>query len=802
MRRLPACVAVAGVARTQTKDSRDSHESVAVNTPARRRPAIAPLVFFIAVFSFAACAEEQVTVEEFGTLNQIDSNAPPGQVEMQGTLITATNGFYVRYGDTMLIADNGTYDRSSRETTADGHVRIEMGDQIWVGEHINYNFRTHQMRSEEFRTGKPPVFAAGQALEGNTTNQTYSARHVFVTTDDVSDPATRVRASRIRIVPGKYVEMWNAVLYVDGVPAFYFPYYKRNLGERANNFNFVPGYRSAYGPYLLNTYTWYWGDDLDGQIHLDYRERRGVGAGPDVNLKLGRWGDFALKYYYTHDDDSGSSISTNVFNNLAPIPENRQRIYFAWQATPYTNFNLKALVNYQTDPLLLHDFFEGDYTGNPQPNTFVEANKYWENWSLDAESTPRLNNFFDQVERLPDVKLTGFRQQVFDTPFYYESESSAGYYRQIFAAANEALFTNLNGTLPDYSAARADTYQQVLLPWKFFNWLNVTPRAGGRLTYYGTEGGPGGTNNETFRKVFNTGVETSFKASRLWTGATNSLLEIDGLRHVIEPSVNYVFVPDPSTPPARLPQFDSELPSLEILPIQFPDYNNIDSIDSQNVIRFGLRNTLQTKRDLPSLGSSGAAGGQLDNLLDWNLMLDWRLKPDASTNALNLGAPGPQKTFDDLYSALTFRPRTWLTLESQLRYDINDGHLNLAFHQLTFTPNDRWSWGLGHWYLRSGFLGNGTGGDNFITSTYYYRLNDNWGLRMEHDFDAEAGRLQQQFYSLYRDFRSWTGALTFRVIDNGTGPEDFTVAFSFSLKAKPRLPLGGDTVSPYHLVGE
>ena len=450
---------------------------------------------------------------------------------------------------------------------------------------------------------------------------------------------------------------------------------------------------------------------------------------------------------------------------------------------------MKALVNYQSDPLMLHDFFEGDYTENPQPNTFVEANKYWENWSLDGETTPRVNNFFDQVERLPDVKLTGFRQQVFDTPVYYDSESSAGYYRQVFAAANEALYTNANGSLPDYSAARADTYHQLLLPWKFFNWLNVTPRVGGRFTYYSAETGPGGTNSATWRNVFNTGVETSFKASRLWAGATNSLFDIDGLRHIIEPSANYVFVPEPSTPPSQLPQFDSALPSLLLLPVQFPDYNNIDSVDSENVIRFGLRNTLQTKRD-----------GQLDNLLDWNVMLDWRLTP--GQNPTNLDEPfSQQATFSDLYSHLTFKPRSWIVLDSQLRYAINGGELNLAFHQLTFTPNERWSWGLGHWYLRSGFDGF-TESDNFITSTFFYRLNDNWGLRLEHDFNAADGRLQQQFYSLYRDLRSWTGALTFRVVDNGTGPEDFTIAFSFSLKAKPKLPLGGDAVSPYHLVGE
>ncbi|MGA3164094.1 MAG: LPS assembly protein LptD [Verrucomicrobiota bacterium] len=705
----------------------------------RSLPAIASLAFLIAVFPFVARAQEQ-PAWEIQALNQIVPGAPEGSVEYDAATGTA------------------------RGTNV----------QIWVGEHIRYNFKTHQMQSEQFRMGKPPVFAAGNELQGDISNKTYTARHVLVTTDDISKPAIRVRASRVKIVPGKYVEMWNAVVIMDGVPVFYFPYYHRNLGEHANNLNFMVGDSSAYGPFLLNTYDWYLNDVLDGRIHLDYRERRGMGVGPDLNLHLGRWGDATLKYYYLHDQEPNQS--TNNLPFFGTIPKNRQRLYFAYQATPFTNLNVKALVNYQSDPLVLHDFFEGDYTGNPQPNTFIEVNKYWENWSLDAETTPRINGFFDQVERLPDVKLTGFRQQIFNTPVYYESESSAGYYRKFFANTNSPL----NNTNLDYSGARADTFHQVLLPETFFGWLNVTPRAGGRFTYYSEENGPGGTNGEAYREVFNTGAEVSFKASHLWTGATNSILDVDGLRHVIEPSVNYVFVPHPSTPPSRLPQFDSELPSLQLLPIQFPDYNDIDSIDSQNVIRFGLRNTLQTKRD-----------GQLDNLLDWNVMLDWRLDPKAG-----------QQTFNDLCSDFAFRPRTWITLESQLRYDINSSDLNLAFHQLTFTPNEKWSWGIGHWYLRGGFLGNDVGGANFVSSTMFFRLNDNWGLRATHSFSAQNGRLQEQFYTIYRDLRSWTGALTFRVTDNGNGSKDFTVAFTFSLKAHPHYHPGDDTVDPYHLVGE
>ncbi|HSY74096.1 MAG TPA: hypothetical protein VK810_01390, partial [Dongiaceae bacterium] len=259
--------------------------------------------------------------------------------------------------------------------------------------------------------------------------------------------------------------------------------------------------------------------------------------------------------------------------------------------------------------------------------------------------------------------------------------------------------------------------------------------------------------------------------------------QINGLRHIVEPSINYVFIPHPSTAPSQLPQFDSQLPALMILPIDFPDYNDVDSITSQNTIRFGLRNTLQTMRD-----------GQLDNLLDWNLMLDWNLAN--GTNAVFLQ---PQKKLDDLYSDLAFRPRTWITFDSQTRYSIENGNFNLAFNQITFTPNEKWSWGIGHLFLKNGFV---DGGDSIITSTAFYRINENWGLRATHDFNAETGRLQEQFYTIYRDMRSWTGALTFRVANNVGQSADLTVAFVISLKANPRFGVGGDAVSPYHLLGQ
>ena len=138
------------------------------------------------------------------------------------------------------------------------------------------------------------------------------------------------------------------------------------------------------------------------------------------------------------------------------------------------------------------------------------------------------------------------------------------------------------------------------------------------------------------------------------------------------------------------------------------------------------------------------------------------------------------------------------------RYDIDAHQWRMAFHTLTLQPNNVWHWTLGHWYLRDDFRPVPTAlgqGNNLIMSSIFYRLNENWGARATHHFEARDGRMEEQDYTLYRDMRSWTAALTFRFRDNRVGADDFTVAFTFSLKAMPRVGVGGDSARPYWLLG-
>lgn len=674
-------------------------------------------------------------------------------------------GVEVSYEGATLTARRVQINRLTGEIAAEGNVRLQQGRQLWTGDSLRYNFLTRDVAAGNFRAGMAPFFIAGEGLDSAKTNAVQSATNATITTDDLYTPGYRVRAKSIRIVPGEYIEAKGATLYLGKVPVMYFPTYRNSLRYHRNYWVVTPGYRSLYGPYLLNAYHWNVTTNLEAVLNFDYRVKRGVGGGPDLNYDLGRAGTGRIKSYYTWDDDPpekpfGSEIDAD-----------RYRINFAHSTFVSSNLTAKAAVRWQSDATVIRDFFETEYREDVQPKSFLEVNQVWPNFSLNVLAVGQVNDFYQTIERLPDVKLTAARQQLGVSPFYYESDSSVAYLRY---RSNDFADTN-------YAALRADTYHQLLLPQTFFGWLNVTPRVGGRFTYYGAYDEWNDPRDEDSRErwALNTGAEVSTKVSRVWQGAQNRLFDVKGLRHIAEPSVNYVFMPSPSVAPRDLPQFDYEWQTFELLPVDFPDYDAVDSVDANNVFRLGLRNKLQTKR-----------GEAIENVVNWLAVVDWRADPRAD-----------QGTFSDLYSDLDFKPRSWLTLNSEIRYDVNQNEWNMANHTVTIQPNHVWHWKVGHRYLREQPGYGPASGNDLYLSSLFIRLNENWAVRLTHHFEARDSTMEEQYYTIYRDFRSWTGALTLRLRDNRDLGDDWTIGFSFNLKAYPRYKLGEDRDKPSLLLG-
>ncbi len=687
--------------------------------------------------------------------------------DLQTGTYSATNGVQVRFRDAILTARTIQLDEATGDTMAEGGVTLERAGQTWTGARLRYNLRSGAMAAEEYKLGVQPIFVAGEraiSLEPVGTNRVFGLSNSYLTSDDLAEPFFRIRARSLTIREDRRIVAKDAVFYVGETPVFWWPYYTRRFGHHQNRWVMTPGYRSLDGAYLRSAYEFNVTTNVFASLHFDSFTRRGFGMGPDIAYDLGQAGAGELKGYWIADQRPGTDPNTDE-----KIDPQRERISFDHRVTLRPGLTGTAVVRQQSDRWVIRDFFEDEFRRNPLPDTHFEVEQTWPDFTLNALARVQVNEFFETVERLPDVKLSAHRQELGQSGIFYEGENSAGWFQHRFPSGAS---TN------EYSAVRADTFHQLLLPKTFFGWLNVTPRAGGRLTHYGETQSDGweSLDSET-RGVFNTGAEVSFKAHRVWKNTANRFWDIDGLRHIVEPSINYAYTPEPNARPLDLPQFDTVLPSLRLLPVQYPSYNAIDSVDAQNVARLGIRNKLQTKR-----------GGEVEDILDWSVITDWRLDPE-----------GNQGSFGDIYSEADFRPRRWLTLNSEVRVDPTEALLRESHTSAIFKPGSDWSFGVTHRYTRDDDrLG---AGGNLVGTRLHLRFSENWGFRTSHYYEVREGLLEEQYYTVYRDLRSITAGLTLRFRESVGADDDFTIAVSISLKAFPRFKTGQDAERPSLLIG-
>ena len=702
----------------------------------------------------------------FGLMVRTQGAEPPWKVEpldadgvvkydLKTGEMRALNGVRVQYKlgspeATELTSENANLNRKSGDIVATGDVILRREGTVWKAERLDYNFRTKKVASAQFRTGSQEYFMKGASMTGSRTNGVYRANKVLFTTDDAEKPSMFIKAKSVEVVPDEHIIFRNATLHIGNLPVLYLPYYKRSLKQHPWNIHLEPGEDSDWGAYLLSSIRWPSNEKFGGEFHLDYRNLRGFGFGPTLNYKSENWGAGNLNLYRASDDDP--------LTNSRGLPIDRERDLAQWShRLQRDNFTATAVLNYESDEYMRRDFYEDMYRENIQPNTYLELSQNWENYNLSALAQPRVNAFYENIDRVPDVKLSGTRHRIGDSPFFYDTESSVGYLhrRYDYAAANN-----------DYALLRADTLHQIYAPKTYGGWLNVTPRIGGRLTHYGEAVGDGSSKSSTERYVFNTGVEVSTKFSKLMPNAKSKLFDVNGIRHIIQPSINYAFIPRPNRVPNELDQFDYELTSPRLLPIELPEYNAIDNIDSRNVLRLSLRNRLQTRR-----------GGSLQDLVDWDLYTDWRINPNPNQN-----------TFADLFSDATIRPRSWLSLNSRLRYDLDNSLWRTLNHSFSIAPKPlKWALNGGHYYYLEHPSTATADRTDVLYSGQLYRLNENWSFSARQYFDSKLGELSHHDYTIHRDMRSWTFFVKLR-FRKGTGRRDddeMRISLNYSLKSRP-----------------
>src|SRR6185437_8048999 len=97
-----------------------------------------PIIVAAAFFSLLVCTSVSAQQRNSDMVIQsLDTNNPAGVwYEMAAHVAHGTNGVLIDYNGTVLTAQSVSWDQVSGVAIADGHVHIQQGAQLWVGEHV------------------------------------------------------------------------------------------------------------------------------------------------------------------------------------------------------------------------------------------------------------------------------------------------------------------------------------------------------------------------------------------------------------------------------------------------------------------------------------------------------------------------------------------------------------------------------------------------------------------------------------------------------------------------------------------
>ena len=696
-----------------------------------------------------------------------------GETTYENGLATARDNVAIHIGNTDIYADYAQYNSTTKDVELRGHVRIYRDVSVYIAENGIYNTETKKIKALNARTESQPYFLTGGHVTSISENG-YLIKDGTFTTHDSPKNDFHLRARTIRVYENDRVIFQYVTAYVGKVPVFWWPYLYQSLNE-AFSFSISPAYLSSWGPSLLTQVTFPITEDIRGRFRLDYRGRRGVAVGLDSTMDYFNDSQARLKTYYLQDQNPNLN-ETNIPRK--DVPTGRYRVSLA-DTTNFTD-DIYGIANLTklSDQYVMQDFFQGEFRLDPNPDNVLAVTKTDPFYTLTAIERFQANQFFTTTERQPEVVLDIKRHGLFGGPIFYEGETG---------------FANLRLQFPqglgfeNYGTDRLDTFHQLTFPNTYFGWLSIVPRVGYRGTYYGKTWDLGSTtfippsnplvpnfilppptlanpvkfDGDTFRSVFDTGAEASFKISRTWENVQSRAVGLDGLMHVIQPFTNFSYVKDDGPNPTSILALDRFQPSTQLPAIDFPQFTTIDTIDDWTIWRVGVRNKLETRRDDKTI-----TWFELDTYVD-----------------VNFSNPFDRTDYSNLFNNIRFQPLPWVSFSINSQLPAFDQGFTEIDTVANVQPMANLQLTVAHRYLN----GNPFFQDSslFVVGGYY-RIDDNWGVAVQEQYEGATGILEQQRYSIYRDLSSWVASFGGIIRDNN-GSKEYGVLFTITLKAFPKF---------------
>jgi len=649
--------------------------------------------------------------------------------------VIGTGHVSVDYEGTKLTADKITVFTATQAAVAEGHVTLTQKGSVFTGERAEYNFKTKVGNVAGMSaTMAPSYYGKAKSVERVSENH-YRTVDSYITTCCGDSPFYKIQAHQVDFYPDEKVVVQNALLYVQGVPVLFIPYYVQYFID-FDRFpvQIIPGKNSRWGAFVLTKWRYHLVEtpafSLKGNALLDYRAKRGFGEGVENFYRGDKLGHGSFKFYTTDDRKPSSEVDSD-----------RQRIQWRHQSKIGPDTTFTAELNSLSDEKVIKDFFfREEYEKDAFPDNYVSIITAKPEYTLSFLERQRLNDFFTVVERSPQARFDTHTQPFADTPQSFDGAvpphgGTPFYLRQ------ELQFDNLKkefANIPEgFDAVRLDVNHTLLYAGRVGG-VSVTPRVGARETFYSREAA--GDKNR-LREVLDPGVDASTKFYKIYDIYVKALgLDYNRIRHVFTPTVSYNFRPAPTVPRTALGQFDA-----------------LDAIDKQNGVHFNFENKLQTKEH--------AGNGTLVSRDIARAILS--LDADLLRHPRRLASVGMD---------VELRPYSWMGIEGDANYNPVKRRVDRANLDF-FIEKGNIYLAVGQRYLERE--------SNQMTGEIRWKINSEWSVKVYDRYEFVKGVTKEFEFTVSKVFDCVIADVTYNHRNDG---DTFFVVLR--LKAFPKASFG------------
>jgi LPS-assembly protein len=659
-----------------------------------------------------------------------------------------TSGHLVATGNAKLVtekisvqADKMEYSSESETASAQGNVIFTNGHVFTLSDSLNYDVSSGVITACNGSIHAAPIVIDASKLHIEQRYQKIENGTLYFGQPD--DFALNVGARSFEISRLRKVRAKSVVFRVGKVPIFYMPSCAFPIAEHPFWLESNHGMQSNLGFFIRNNFYSRASEETKIGGLLDVYTKRGLLFGPA--LKIEKRTDSAKIFSeskFGFMRDSGNS----KLGNLNADQQNIKRDRFFLESKNITHFGKRtdavAHANWWSDPEVTRDFRPSWYEMDQIPDSFVEATYRGNDYTLSAFSRLRLNNFHDTVAKTPDLRAEMLPKRLGETGICHR------------AYVNYAHLKGKDAGKQSHEIDKFDGYYGIQMPISHSNWLNVSPFAGVRITEYLKQSG---RKNYT-RNVFQLG----FDANALFSGRsiyTNELWSIRGIKHIIQPTVQYRYIPRARISDERIPiietrTFDTNLPTIDLA-----DMRNVDDISPQNMFRVGLKNMLQTSTD----------GYLARDLLKFDIYQDIRLKRNVDVTRGSM-----EKTLSDTYILAGLYPIHWLSFDCYARVDPKNLTLNEITASTSVCDGDVWKLSLAVHSLQHDTCQYGA---KFTT-----KLNSRIQFGISMHYDTRIRKFTEQRFSVYSTLgHSWNAEFILLVRNGAKRENKHQFAFKLNL---------------------